>query len=82
MPSGFPGGSDGRESTCTVGDLVRSLGWEDPLEKGTAIHLENCMDRGVWQATVHGEAKSWTRLSDFPSLIQPYHTYMLLSERL
>ena len=27
--------------------------------------LENPMDRGVWQAAVHGVAKSWTRLSDF-----------------
>ena len=26
--------------------------------------LENSMDRGVWQATVHGVAKSWTQLSD------------------
>ena len=24
--------------------------------------LENPMDRGAWQATVHGEAKSWTQL--------------------
>ena len=23
------------------------------------------MDRGAWQAAVHGVAKSWTRLSDF-----------------
>ena len=30
--------------------------------------LENPMDRGAWWATVHGVAKSWTRLSDFPSL--------------
>ena len=27
--------------------------------------LENPMDRGTWQATVHGVAKSQTRLSDF-----------------
>ena len=27
--------------------------------------LENPMDRGVWQATVHGVTKSRTRLSDF-----------------
>ena len=26
--------------------------------------LENPMDRGAWQATVHGVAKSRTRLSD------------------
>ena len=32
--SGFPGGSDGKESTCKAGDQVRSLGWEDTLEKG------------------------------------------------
>ena len=30
--------------------------------------LENPMDRGAWQATVHRVAKSWTRLSDFTSL--------------
>ena len=47
----------------------RSLGWEDPLGGGhsSALHyscLENPMDRGVWQATVHGVAKSWTRLND------------------
>ena len=36
---------------------------------GTPLHyscLENPMDRGAWQATVHGVAKSQTRLSDFP----------------
>ena len=27
--------------------------------------LENPIDRGAWQATVHGVAKSWTRLSNF-----------------
>ena len=46
-----------------------SLGWEDPLEKEMAIHsrtiAENPMDRGSWQATVHGVAKSRTQLSDF-----------------
>ena len=36
---GFPGSSDGKESTCNAGDLVRSLGWEDPLEKGTYTHM-------------------------------------------
>ena len=35
---GFPGGSDGKESACNVGDPVQSLGWEDPLEKGKATH--------------------------------------------
>ena len=35
---GFPGGSDGKESACNVGDLERSLGWEDPLEEGMATY--------------------------------------------
>ena len=29
------------------------------------------MDRGAWQAIVHGIAKGWTRLSDFTSLHAP-----------
>ena len=48
---------------------VRSLGEEDPLEKGMATHSSILawritMDKGNW-ATVHGVAKSRTRLSDF-----------------
>ena len=44
-----------------------------PLEKAMApplqySGLENPMDRGAWQATVHGVSKSWTRLSDFTYL--------------
>ena len=42
---------------------VQSLGWEDPLEKGMATHSSILawrilMDRGAWQTTVHGVAKS------------------------
>ena len=46
---------------------IRPLSQEDPLEKGMATQhsgLENPMDRGSWWATVHGAAKSQTRLSD------------------
>ena len=48
---------------------VRSLGWEDPLEEGMATYssvpaLRIPMDKGAWWATVHGVAKSQTRLSD------------------
>ena len=35
---GFPCGSAGKESACNVGDLVRSLVWEDPLKKGKATY--------------------------------------------
>ena len=52
---------------------VQSLGWEDPPGEGNGNPLqysclENPMDRGAWWATVHGVAKSQTRLSHFTSL--------------
>jgi len=34
----FLGGSDGKESTCNVGDLGSIPDWEDPLEEGMATH--------------------------------------------
>ena len=48
---------------------IRSLGWEGPLEEGVATHSSILawripMDKGAWWATVHGVAKSQTRLSD------------------
>ena len=37
---------------------VRSLGWEDPLEKEMATHSRILpMDRGAWWAKVHGVEK-------------------------
>ena len=63
MANGFPGGSNGKESTRNVGDL----GWEGPLEKGMGTHSSIPawripMDREAWQATdpVHRVVKSWT----------------------
>ena len=42
---------------------VQSLGWEDPLEESMATYSSILawripMDRGAWQAIVHGVAKS------------------------
>ena len=47
---------------------IRSLGWEDPLEKDMATHPSILawripMDRGAWQVTVHGVAKNRKWLS-------------------
>ena len=66
---GFLGGSDGKESTCNVGDLGSGPGWEDPLEEGRTTHSSILvwripMDRRAWQATVRGGAKSQTQLSN------------------
>ena len=66
---GFPGGSDGKESACNVGDegsipeLGRSPGegYGNPLQYSC---LENSHGRGAWQSTVHGVTKNQTRLSD------------------
>jgi len=44
---------------------VRPLGWQDPLEEGMGTHSSILswripMDRGAWQAAVHGVIKSQT----------------------
>ena len=59
---------------------VRSLGWEDTLEKGKATHstysvLENSMDY-----IVHGVAKSWTRLSDFHFILMSFTGWVLIQD--
>ena len=51
-----------------IGDMgsVPGLGISSGVGNGNPLQyycLENPMDRGVWWATVHGVAKSWTQLS-------------------
>ena len=60
---GFPGGSDSRESACTMGDLglIPGLGRSPGEGNGYPLQyscLENSMDRGAWRAIVHGAAKN------------------------
>ena len=43
---------------------VQSLGWEDPLEKGKAIHSSILAWRIPW-TVFHGVTKSWTQWSKF-----------------
>ena len=81
---GFPGGSNGKESASNAEDLGsvsrlrRSLGEGNgyPLQYSC---LESPMDRGAWQATLHGVTKTQTRLSTHPDLhscSQQYHCKM------
>ena len=56
---GFPGGSAVKNSPAIQEMWVRSLGWEDPLEEGTATHSSILAWR-IWQATVHRDAESDT----------------------
>ena len=61
----FSGGSDGRESACNAGDpgltpgsrRYPGEGHGNPLQYSC---LENSVDRGAWQATVHRVIKSRT----------------------
>ena len=62
---GFPGGSDGKESTCNAGDpgLIPGSGRSSEEGHGNPLQyygLENSKDRGAWWATVHGITKSQT----------------------
>ena len=48
--------------------MVLGEGNGNPLQYSC---LENPMDRGAWRATVHGVAKSRTRLSDLAHTREP-----------
>ena len=66
--NGKPSNSDGKESACNAGDpaLIPGSGRVPGEENGNPFQyssLGNPMDRGAWLATVHGVAKSQTRLS-------------------
>ena len=66
---GFPGDSDGKESACNAGDpgSIPVSGRSPGEGNGNPLQYasrENSMDRGAWWATVHGVAKSRTRMSD------------------
>ena len=70
---GFPGGSVGKEPACNARDpdsvpgLERSLGGGNgnPLKYSC---LENPMDRGAWQAAVHGVTRVGHDLATKPPL--------------
>ena len=66
----FPGGLGSKASAYNAGDpgLIPGSGRSPEEGNGNPLQyscLENPMDGGAWLATVHGVAKSRTRLSDF-----------------
>ena len=86
---GLPWWAQTVKNLPTVQEIwVGSLGWEDPLKKGMAIHcsslqnsyLENSMDRGTWWVIVHGVSKSGTRLSDEHYFTYSFFLLLLLSD--
>ena len=59
----IPSGSDGKESICNEGDMgsIPGLGRDPGGGNGHPLQysgLENSMNRGAWQAAVHGFAKN------------------------
>ena len=66
---GFPGSSVGKEFACNAGDAGSFPEWgrhpgegnDKPLQFS---FLENPMDRGAWQATVHGVTSNQTLFND------------------
>ena len=82
---GLPWWLSGKESTCQAGDTssipesgrLPGEGNSNPLQY---FGLANSMDRGAWQATVHGVANSWIRLKHtlifffFTSVLSPSHS--------
>ena len=65
LNGGFFGGSEVEKSAWNAEDLGLILGQEDP--GGNPLRcscLENSIDRGTWQAIVHGISKCWTQLND------------------
>ena len=78
---GFPGSSNSKEFTCNVGDLgsIPALGrspeGEDMATHSSILAQGITMDRGAWQAIVHGVSKSRTQLSDFTFTFSFQYSY-------
>ena len=83
---GFPGGSDGKESACSAGDLSLIPGSGRCLAEGNGYPhqyscLKNSMDIGAWQPTVHGvtESDMTEQLMHTPRIYLSIYLYMLCS---
>ena len=68
-------GSEGKASAYNAGDTgsIPGSGRSPGEGNGSPLQyscLEDPKDKGAWWATVHGVAKSWTRLSDWHSHFQ------------
>ena len=81
MP-GLPWWFSGKQHDRNAGEAgsISGFGRSSGEENGNPLQsssLENPMERGAWRATVHGVAKSWTRLKE----IKPPTTYQLYTKQ-
>ena len=68
-------GQEGVPAQPSLVPFPRSYPDSNPLQYSC---VENPMDKEAWQATVHGVTKSQTQLSDYHSLSQAPHQYLLI----
>ena len=79
---GFLGGSVVKNSPANAGDpgSIPDLGRSPAEGNGNLLKyswLGNPMDRGAWQATIHGLAQSWTQLSNWKTLTMIVEKYCM-----
>ena len=83
---GFPHGPNDKQSACSAGDWVQSLGWEEPLGKGAASHSSILAWRITWTEEPGGlqcmglqrVEKDWvTNTFTFPVIIMATHSSVL-----
>ena len=82
---GFPGGSGGKESACSAGDLdsIPGLGRCPGGGHGNPLQyscMENPMDRGAWQAMVHRVTKIWTWLKRLSTMVAQWKNLPAVQE--
>ena len=65
----------GKAARIYIAALLFFHPWRRKCNPLKYSYLDNPTDRGAWQATVHGVAKSWTQLSNFhlPSPASLFH---------
>ena len=61
---GFPGGSAGKESVCSAGELGSIPGLRGSPGEGNGYPLQYSGLENSMDCIVHGVAKSWTRLNN------------------
>ena len=57
-------------------DMTKWLNWTKEMATHSSICLENSMNRGAWQATVHGVTRSQARLSNWAQNVLWWHYLM------
>ena len=77
---GFPCGLHSKESTCNAGDPGSILGWEDPLEKGMAIHSSILAWRVPWTEESGGKCDRTEQLRLLPITLPLAYQLSFLSE--